>query len=227
MNSNSIRKLLIASFALVGIFASAAEPVSLERAQALAASSPSNQGFAIIVNESVLVQLNRYLSKAASRKALRRSLDRMETMRSMLETEAQSAGAPWELMAIALVESTFKNPPETANKWKSAGIWQFTRGSARVHGLTVGPKLDERLDPQKSTRAALHYLKANFETLGSWPLAILAYNGGLSKVKKGIAQHSSDDAFKLVEAGFKGGDRDYLAKIMAAALIIKNPSLLD
>jgi membrane-bound lytic murein transglycosylase D len=201
--------------------------VSLERAQALAASSVSEGGFSIVVNADVVAHLNRFLSKPWSKKSLKAALVRMESLRPMLEAATQEAGTPWELMAVPMVESAFRNPPQSANRWRSAGLWQFTRASARAHGLRVDAKHDERLDPEKSTRAALAYLKQNRDEFGSWPLALLAYNMGPSRIKKSIARSSTRDAFEILRSGVKGGDPEYLAKVMASALILKNPTLLD
>jgi membrane-bound lytic murein transglycosylase D len=201
--------------------------VSFERAQALAASSVSEGGFSIVINEAVVAHLNRFLSKPWSKKSLKAALARMETLRPMLENATREAGTPWELMAVPLVESAFRNPPQSANRWRSAGLWQFTRGSARALGLRIDSKRDERLDTEKSTRAALAYLKKNREELGSWPLALLAYNMGPSRIRKSIEGQSSPDAFEILRSGIKGGDPEYLAKVMASALILKNPTLLD
>jgi membrane-bound lytic murein transglycosylase D len=201
--------------------------VSIERAQALAASSVSEGGFSIVVNADVVGHLNRFLSKPWSKKSFKATLARMETLRPMLESATQEAGTPWELMAVPIIESEFRNPPQSANRWRSAGLWQFTRASARAHGLRIDGKRDERLDREKSTRAALAYLKQNREELGSWPLALLAYNMGPSRIKKSVASSSTRDAFEILRSGVQGGDPEYLAKVMAAALILKNPTLLD
>jgi membrane-bound lytic murein transglycosylase D len=201
--------------------------VSLERAQAIAASSVSTGGFSIVINDDVVKHLNRFLSKSWSKKSLKAALARMEAIRPMLESASLEAGTPWELMAVPMVESAFRNPPESANRWRSAGLWQFTRSSARAQGLRVDKKHDERLDREKSTRAALAYLKKHRDEFGSWPLALLAYNMGPSRIKKSIASASTRDAFEILRSGVKGGDPEYLAKVMASALILKNPTLLD
>jgi membrane-bound lytic murein transglycosylase D len=224
------RPILLAASALLFVASAVAQtdaPVSLERAQALAASSPSNSGFSIVVNDEVLAQLNRYLTQPGSKKSLKLALQRMEKMKEMLQKNTHALETPWELLAIPLVESKFRNPPETANPWRSAGLWQFVRSSARANGLKVDAKKDERLDPDKSTYAALNYLKKLHADFGSWPLAILAYNSGPTKVRKALAAGTTTDGFELLKNGMKAGDPDYLAKIMASALILTNPTLLD
>jgi soluble lytic murein transglycosylase-like protein len=73
------------------------------------------------------------------------------------------------------VESSFEN--RALSNAGAAGIWQFTRGTGRLY-LSVNQRVDERLDPAKATRAAARLLHDNYLALGSWPLAITAYNHG-------------------------------------------------
>ena len=84
-------------------------------------------------------------------------------------------GLPEELALLPLVESSFEN--RSFSKAGAAGIWQFTRSTGRLY-LRVNRKLDDRLDPMKSTQAAARLLNDNYKALGSWPLAITAYNHG-------------------------------------------------
>ena len=84
-------------------------------------------------------------------------------------------GVPPEIALLPLVESSFEN--RALSYAGAAGIWQFTRGTGRLY-LNVNRKLDERLDPARATRAAARLLHDNYTALGSWPLAITAYNHG-------------------------------------------------
>jgi peptidoglycan lytic transglycosylase D len=84
-------------------------------------------------------------------------------------------GVPVEVALLPLVESSFEN--RSLSKVGAAGIWQFTRGTGRQY-MKVTRKLDERLDPSKATVAAARLLRGNYDALGSWPVAITAYNHG-------------------------------------------------
>jgi membrane-bound lytic murein transglycosylase D len=86
----------------------------------------------------------------------------------------QSEGVIPELALLPLVESSFEN---AKSKVAALGVWQFTRGTGKTY-LTINKKTDERLDPTKATRAAAKLLHDNYRALGSWPLAITAYNHG-------------------------------------------------
>ena len=95
----------------------------------------------------------------------------VDAFREVFEKE----GLPTDIALLPLVESSFEN--RSLSKAGAAGLWQFTRGTGRLY-LRVTRNLDERLDPPKATRAAARLLSANYKALGSWPLAITAYNHG-------------------------------------------------
>ena len=87
----------------------------------------------------------------------------------------RDAGLPADLAYLPHVESSFNY--EAYSKFGAAGIWQFTLSTGKRY-LTIDYSLDERRDPIRATRAAARYLKDNYDLLGSWPLAITAYNHG-------------------------------------------------
>ena len=95
---------------------------------------------------------------------------------------------PVEVALLPLVESSYENARSVA---AAVGVWQFTRPTSRGY-LLVSRHVDERLDPVKSARAAAKLLKSHYEVLGSWPLAITAYNHGRSGMLRAKAEHGSD-----------------------------------
>jgi hypothetical protein len=86
---------------------------------------------------------------------------------------------PPELAALPLVESTFN--PGARSKAGAVGLWQFIRSTGKRY-LTITRKRDDRRDPIRATEAAAHLLKNNYSTLGSWPLAIIAYSKAIEDI---------------------------------------------
>jgi membrane-bound lytic murein transglycosylase D len=106
------------------------------------------------------------------------------------------AGVPAEIALLPLVESSFEN--RALSSAGAAGIWQFTRGTGRLY-MTVNRKVDERLNPEKATRAAARLLTDNYSALGSWPLAITAYNHGRAGMLRAQSEVGSSDIIKIIE----------------------------
>jgi membrane-bound lytic murein transglycosylase D len=123
--------------------------------------------------------------KERFRQGIIRSGRYIDSFQSIFEKQ----GVPLQIALLPLVESSFEN--RSLSKAGAAGIWQFTRGTGRLY-LTVGRKLDERLDPAKATRAAARLLMDNYNALGTWPLAITAYNHGRAGMQRAQNQVGSD-----------------------------------
>ena len=107
----------------------------------------------------------------------------------------EKQGLPPEIALLPLVESSFEN--RALSNAGAAGIWQFTRGTGRLY-LNVNKKVDERLDPAKATRAAARLLHDNYVALGSWPLAITAYNHGRAGMQRAQNEVGSEIT-KIIE----------------------------
>ncbi len=126
-------------------------------------------------------------------------------------------GLPEELAALPHVESSFN--PDAYSRAGAAGIWQFTRATGKRY-LRVDRVVDERMDPFRSTVAAAHLLDHNRAAIGSWPLAITAYNHGLRGVRRGVRQVGSRKITDLIEDyqhsqwGF--ASRNFYAAFLAA-----------
>ncbi|HYF31840.1 MAG TPA: lytic transglycosylase domain-containing protein [Chitinophagaceae bacterium] len=104
-------------------------------------------------------------------------------------------GLPKELKYLAVIESELK---PSAVSWAGAvGPWQLMPGTARVLGLKVNKRIDERVDYHKSTHAAAKYLKDLYNEFGDWLLVIAAYNGGPGNVYSAIRRSGSRNFWKL------------------------------
>jgi len=130
---------------------------------------------------------------------------------------------PQELIALPHVESSFNH--RAYSKFGAAGIWQFTRGTGRRF-LKIDYAVDERFDPIKSTEAAARLLKENYEELGTWPLAVNAYNHGTNGLKRAVSQLGTTDIGIIVEKyksrNYKFASRNFYAEFLAALEVRKN-----
>jgi len=196
--------------------------VTLADAQAMAQVSASDDGFPIVVNDLVLAQLNRYIGTPDGRDFMKAALVQLEANRVIVESKIKSDHLPIELIAIPIVESGYQNLTENGHQGVGAGIWMFLKKSARTYGLRVDDEVDQRMDKKLETDAAMRYLGSNKLLFNDWLLAVLAYNMGESHVQEAIASTGSRDAWAIVRAGY-GNDPGYLAQVMAAILIWKNP----
>jgi membrane-bound lytic murein transglycosylase D len=152
-------------------------------------------------------------------------LHRMEQYRPMIKAKIKEYGVPAELIAIPIIESGYRNLPQNPQRSIGAGLWMFIKHTATAYGLRVNETVDERLDVLKETDAAMRLLKSEKIRFGKWPLSVLAYNAGDKIVTKGIFKTGSHNAWVLIEHGFQG-EKDYLPRLMAAMIIMKNPDLI-
>ena len=197
--------------------------VNMAQAKAMAVRAQSETGFPVVVNDLVLKQLNRYIGTPEGREFMRNSLARMENYKVTVGDYLKKYGVPVEIMAVPIIESGYQNLTEQSNQsMKAAGIWQFIPQTARNYGLRVDSNTDERLDVNLLTDAAMRYLQSNNLRFKDWQLSALSYNMGEEAVQKGMYALGSRDAWELIRNGYEG-DKDYLPKLMAAILIMRNP----
>ena len=195
----------------------------MAQAKAMAVRAQSETGFPVVVNDLVLKQLNRYVGTTEGREFMRDSLARMKNYKIVIGDYLQKYGVPEEIMAVPIIESGYQNLTQARNtSMKAAGLWQFIPQTARNYGLRVDAEKDERLDVNLLTDAAMRYLQSNNLRFKDWHLSALAYNMGENAVQKGMDTLDSRDAWTLIRNGFEG-DKDYLPKLMAAILIMRNP----
>jgi len=129
-------------------------------------------------------------------------------------------GLPLELAYLPHVESSFN--PKAFSKAGAAGLWQFTRGTGSDY-LTVTPLVDERYDPYAATDAAARLLKENYKALGSWPLALTAYNYGRAGMLRAVRNHGSYERIFTSYDGdsFKFAARNFYSEFIAATRVAK------
>src|SRR5580658_5088633 len=133
-------------------------------------------------------------------------------------------GLPAELAVLPHVESSFN--PSAYSKVGAAGLWQFMRSTGRRY-MRIDAAVDDRLDPFRSTEAAAQLLAYNYRVLGSWPLALTAYNHGTEGVRHAKETLGTDDIVKVVRTytsrTFGFASRNFYVSFLAALDIDRNP----
>ena len=153
------------------------------------------------------------------RERFREGLLRSKYYRPTMERIFRGAGLPPELVTLATVESGFYSRAKSSAG--AVGIWQFTRGTGKQY-MRITRYHDDRLDPTRETHAAAALLRANYDALGSWPLAITAYNYGTGGTSAAAAEFGGD--YDRIVRDFNGphfgfAARNYYSEFLAALQI--------
>ena len=133
-------------------------------------------------------------------------------------------GLPAELAVLPHVESSFN--PAAYSKVGAAGLWQFMRSTGRRY-LRIDGAVDNRLDPFRSTEAAAQLLAYNYRVLGTWPLALTAYNHGSAGVRHAKEILGTDDIVTIVRnyhsRTFGFASRNFYVSFLAALEVDRDP----
>ena len=158
------------------------------------------------------------------RERFRQGLERAGRWRAYVNEQFTAQGVPIEIAALPHVESSYN--PNARSHVGASGIWQFTRSTGRRF-MRVDHVVDERNDPFAATRGAARLLAYNYSLTGSWPMAITAYNHGLSGVRRAMRKHG-DDALVDILRNYRGrtfgfASRNFYVAFLAAKEIDQNP----
>jgi membrane-bound lytic murein transglycosylase D len=177
--------------------------------------------FDFTVAEPVLQYLN-YFVAGRGRSTMEVGLQRSGRYREMAERVFKDEKVPVDLIWLAQAESVWK--PNALSRTAAKGIWQFISSTGTRYGLAQTAWVDERSQPEKSTRAAaryLHWLHEHFA--GDWLLAMAAYNAGEARVDDAIARCGYADFWELYRRGVLPQEtRNYVPIILSIIITSKN-----
>jgi membrane-bound lytic murein transglycosylase D len=152
-----------------------------------------------------------------------RAFARSGRYHDMIVSILKQEGVPQDLIYLAQAESGFH--PLAVSRAGARGIWQFMGSRARGYGLEHSPWVDDRQDPEKSTRAAAHHLKDLYAQFGDWYLAMAAYNSGPGTVQAAVKRTGYADFWELYRRNVLPKEtRNYVPIILAMTMVSKNLS---
>jgi len=176
----------------------------------------------LAMNEHVKREINSFIG--VEREAFLEAFKRSGLYRPMIVKELTDAGIPTKLSWLPLIESYFKD--KAFSRARALGLWQFIPSTGCKFGLKRDKWVDERMDPQKSTKAAIEYLKQLHQMFGDWTTVLAAYNCGEGTVLRVIRNQPInylDNFWDLYERLPRETAR-YVPRFLAAIQIIEDPN---
>jgi membrane-bound lytic murein transglycosylase D len=193
-----------------------------ESQQAVAASPATSFDLEIrlVENEHVKREIKSFTN--GERQAFLDAYRRSGRYRPMMLAKLEEAGLPSQLSWLPLVESHFKI--RALSRASALGLWQFIASTGQRYGLSRDGWVDERMDPEKSTDAAIAYLTDLHDLFGDWPKALAGYNCGEARVQR-LQRNASGEYLDFWDlySRLPRETRRYVPRLYAALLIIENP----
>ncbi len=197
-----------------------------EKLSEIIVAEPVTPTIAMTPNRVVERAINDYLQ---NRRTLIRILsERSNTWFPMIEKVFEEEGIPDELKYIALGESGLRNT--VGSSAGAVGMWQFMPATGRSSGLEINSWIDERMDPEKATRAAAIHLKALYESYNqNWHLTLAGYNCSYRCISRAVRQAggsiNTPPSFWEIYQYLPKETRDFVPKFIAISLLVSNPEM--
>jgi membrane-bound lytic murein transglycosylase D len=176
----------------------------------------------LVVNDYVASYINFFANTQRGHNTLLHSFQRAGRYKAMIQRVMAEEGVPQDLIYLAVAESGFQ--PRAVNRRSGAGgMWQFMgRGD---YGLARNSYVDERFDPEKSTRAYARYMKFIHDQLGDWYLSMAGYDWGAGNVQRAVQKTGYADFWELYKRNnLPAETKNYVPEILAAIIIANNPT---
>ena len=189
------------------------------KAKAEAEIKATRSDLPLMLTDPVVSFLN-YFSKNG-KTTVERGLIRSGRYEAMIRRVLKEEGVPQDLIYLAQAESGFHEL--ALSRAGARGMWQFISSRASGYGLRRNWWEDERLDPEKSTRAAARHLHDLYKQFGDWYLAMAAYNSGPGTIQHAVKRTGYADFWELYNRDVLPREtRNYVPIIVAVAILAKN-----
>ncbi len=185
-------------------------------------ASSVNGSIPLVENQWVAREIKSF--QTVERRGFEDSYRRSGQYMDMILAELRKEGLPEQLAWIPVIESAFKS--RALSRARALGMWQFVRSTGYRYGLKQDKYVDERMDPAKSTRAAIKYMMELHDMFGDWTTAIAAYNCGEGQVQRVIRAQKVDyfDSFWDIFANLPFETARHVPRFIATLLIVGDPA---
>jgi membrane-bound lytic murein transglycosylase D len=176
----------------------------------------------LVVNDYVAAYIDFFANTQRGHNTLLHSFQRAGRYKAMIQRVMAEEGVPQDLIYLAVAESGFQ--PRALNRRSGAGgMWQFMPHGD--YGLARNPYVDERFDPEKSTRAYARYMKFIYNQLGDWYLSMAGYDWGAGNVQRAVQKTGYADVWELYKRNnLPAETKNYVPEILAAIIIANHPT---
>ncbi len=173
----------------------------------------------LTTNDAILGYVNYFSGRG--HKTIETGLIRAGRYEPMIAKIFAEEGIPLELIRLAQAESGFM--PRAVSVAAAKGMWQFVKFRGNEYGLHQTQYTDDRLDPEKATRAAARHLHDLFNEFHDWYLAMAAYNCGPGVIEKAVERTGYADFWELRSRGVLPKETaNYVPIILAMTIVAKN-----
>ena len=197
------------------------DPSIVAKAKADLATTKSD--LPLVVNDYVAAYINFFANTKKGHNTLLHSLQRAGRYRAMIQRVMAEEGVPQDLIYLAVAESGF-NPRAMNPHSHAGGMWQFMPND-KFYGLARTAYVDERFDPEKSTRAYARYMKFIYNQLGDWYLSMAGYDWGTGRIQQAVEKTGYADFWELYKRNnLPAETKVYVPEILAAIIIANHPT---
>lgn len=169
------------------------------------------------LNETIFAFINYFTVR--NREYTRMVLERQGQFFPMFDKYLSEHNMPKDIKYLSIIESGLN--PKARSRVGAMGLWQFMPATGKEFKLYYNSHVDDRLDPERSTEAAVRYLKALNKRYNNWELALAAYNCGPGNVNKAIRRSGGKRTFWEIYRYLPRETRSYIPQFQAIMYVLR------